>query len=281
MISRLTRKLRTAVGLWKNHGGTYAVLHSLARYFPVKGAYRRWANSLSTSRLPEQLVSIAGVYTNQAWEYRVEALEKLAAEHLSGNFVAMEIGTWFGQGSTKIWMRRMREGSQLFLVDVWANYITEIDKAGDSAYAAMNDVHHIAMNSALRVVYEHENASKGDVFVLRGSASRACRLFKDASFDFIYVDGSHYYADVVEDIKLAKVLLKDGGVLCGDDLEVAPTQERILLARQNLDKDFIQDEGGTGFHPGVLLAVHENFPQFTNRSGIWSVRKRGTEWVAV
>ncbi len=189
--------------------------------------------------MPHTLVSLSGVHTNQAWPGRTAALEALAKEHLSSPCVAMEIGTWFGEGSTAIWAKHLKR------------------------------------------VYAYEKESRGDIYVLRGAASKLCAFFKPSTFDFIYIDGSHYYADVLEDIRLAKMLIKDGGTICGDDLEVAPSEARLVLARKNLHRDFIRlEDEDVWFHPGVLLAVHEHFRAVTNHAGIWSVVRRGEDWVA-
>jgi predicted O-methyltransferase YrrM len=200
---------------------------------------------------------------------------------LSSTFVALEIGTWFGEGSTSIWAKHLKKGSQLFLIDNWAEYISDADKATDSAYSAMDSVHHIAINSTLKKVYGYQEMSGGEIFVLRGKASRLCRFFQPGTFDFIYIDGSHYYEEVQEDIRLAKSLIKDGGIICGDDLEVEPTAARMELARRNVHRDFIKsEEDNLSFHPGVLLAVYEHFPAVTNNAGIWAVEKRGGDWIA-
>lgn len=281
MIFRVIRKARAILKMWKARGGIYVLLFVFARLFPSPRLFRRWANSISRNSVPEMLVSLSGVYTNQAWPKRTEALEALAKSNLSSTFVAMEIGTWFGEGSTSIWAKYLKKGSQLFLIDIWSEYISEADKATDSAYSAMDSVHHIAINSALKKVYEYQEKSDGEIYVLRGKASKLCRFFKPNTFDFIYIDGSHYYEEVLEDIRLAKSLIKDGGTICGDDLEVEPTEARVELARRNIHRDFIKSEDdGLSFHPGVFLAVYEHFPAVTNHAGIWSVIKRGEDWVA-
>ena len=257
------------------------MLFAFARLIPSNSLFRRWANAISRSRLPETLVSLSGVYTNQAWSQRTPVLEALAEAYLSSCFVALEIGTWFGEGSTQIWANRLTPGSQLFLIDGWKEYISDADKARDTAYSAMDSVHHIAINSVLKTIYEREKKATGEIYLLRGKASNVCKFFKPNSFDFIYIDGSHYYEEVKEDIRLAKILIKEGGVIAGDDLEVMPTPSRLDLAKKNLHRDFIQsEEENVSFHPGVLLAVYESFPSVTNNTGVWTVQKRGDHWIA-
>ena len=281
MMFQLVRRTRVILNTWKAKGGIYVLLFVLSRLFPSPRFFRRLANFISRSPVPEMLVALSGVFTNQAWPQRTAALEALAKAHLSRTFVAMEIGTWFGEGSTSIWAKYLKPGSQLFLIDIWREYISEADKATDSATSAMDSVQHIAINSTLKNIYEYEAKSDGDIYLLRGKASKLCKFFKPNTFDFIYIDGSHYYEEVLEDIRLAKSLIKDGGTICGDDLEVEATKDRVDLARRNLGRDFIKGEvDDLYFHPGVLLAVYEHFPIVTNHAGIWSVVKRGEDWVA-
>jgi hypothetical protein len=265
---------------WKTKGGLYALLHTLNQIAPSPRLYRWLANQITRSAIPETLVSVSGIAVSQMWPERRIAMEAIAEKHLIGPFVALEIGTWFGEGSTAIWVSRLGKGSKLFLVDSWRTYVSATDKTQATAYAGMDSVHHVAINSALRRIYEYEKDSPGEIFLMRGRAREIGSFFKPQTFDFIYIDGSHYYADVVQDIRLAKSLVKDGGIICGDDLEVSPTEELAALARRNLDRDFIESEAPNAwFHPGVLLAVSEEFASVTNRAGFWSVIRQGDRWV--
>jgi predicted O-methyltransferase YrrM len=53
----------------------------------------------------------------------------------------------------------------------------------------------------------------------KGRSDEALKQFKPASFDFIYIDGSHVAKDVLVDAVLAWELLKPGGVIIFDDYE--------------------------------------------------------------
>jgi predicted O-methyltransferase YrrM len=243
--------------------------------------YRWLANRITRTAIPETLVSVSGVRVSQLWPERKIAMEAIAERHLTGPFVALEIGTWFGGGSTAIWASRLTRGSKLFLVDSWREYVSAADKAHATAYAGMDSVHHVAIHSALRRIYEYERGSEGEIFLIRGRACELGAFLRPDSFDFIYIDGSHYYADVIRDVRMAKTLVKDGGVICGDDLELSPTEALVALARRNLDRDFVESQTpDSWFHPGVLLAVSEEFTSVANRAGFWSVMRRGDRWVA-
>lgn len=46
---------------------------------------------------------------------------------------------------------------------------------------------------------------------------KVTELYKDKSLDFVFIDGSHKYEDVVEDIKSWIPKMKKGGILSGHD----------------------------------------------------------------
>ncbi len=277
---RAARAAERIAAPWRSQGGLYTVLDALNRIAPAAPLYRRLANGIARSTVPETLVAASGIIVDQAWPERRIAMQAFAEKHLNGPFVALEIGTWFGDGSTAIWASRLGDGARLIVVDSWREYVSRADKATSSAYAGMDDVHRVAIHSALERIFRYEKERPGEILLMRGRATAIGALFQPASFDFVYVDGSHYYADVVEDIRMAKRLVKDGGILCGDDLELAPSEALLALARANLDRDFIAgDTAGSWFHPGVLLAVAEELGAVGNSAGFWSVVRRGDRWL--
>lgn len=142
----------------------------------------------------------------------------------------------------------------------------------------MNDLSRTALNASLNVVDSFEGKN---VTIMRGHSAHVLRLLNEGSFDFVYVDGSHYYSDVKADIGLAKRLVRDGGILCGDDLERDPYPFLVEYARECLDQDCVTLEGGGYFHPGVMLAVHEEVGDVSNFSGFWACRKDGDVFVPI
>lgn len=60
-------------------------------------------------------------------------------------------------------------------------------------------------------------------------------------FDSIYLDGSHYYDDINEDIKNAKKICnKEFSLICGDDLENHPSKDLVEYSKLNLNKYFCE-----------------------------------------
>jgi hypothetical protein len=95
-------------------------------------------------------------------------------------------------------------------------------------------------------------------------------------FDIVYLDGSHYYEDVKADILLARQLVANNGILCGDDLERQSLDCDVAFLMANKQRDFVN-----GFHPGVTLAVGTQFGHVWEKMGVWAMRKIGDDqWSA-
>ena len=58
------------------------------------------------------------------------------------------------------------------------------------------------------------------VQAVRASSRKMLPRLAPGTYDLIYIDGSHAYEDVLHDLRLSTPLLVEGGILCGDDLEL-------------------------------------------------------------
>jgi uncharacterized protein YoxC len=101
------------------------------------------------------------------------------------------------------------------------------------------------------------------------------------TFDVVYLDGSHKHDDVMHDIEQAKRLIRQGGIICGDDLELARSEVDPAAHRSALESnaDFVFDPlSGHWYHPGVTEAVAESFHSVWLRYGLWGVEREGDGW---
>ena len=210
---------------------------------------------------------------DQAWSKRRAHMEKILGNNFEKPISMLEIGTWFGVGSTQIWLENLRQNSSLTVIDAWKAYGSQRDLQ-DKAWD-WHQVDGMAADAFLSTYvnlkkFEHENEEKNiSVNMIRGGAKEFLPMMASNVFDFIYIDGDHKYENVKSDIVQAKRLIKsDFGIICGDDLERNPSAELIDYAKNHKDIDYVRD-GDLRFHPGVLLAVAEEFGAVNMSDGFW------------
>lgn len=180
----------------------------------------------------------------------------------------LEIGTYFGEGSTKVFIDELGNRASFFVMDKWSEYISTTDKAKTPFYRIMDGMSYFAVTNTLRVIRGAERRKDSpSITMIRGSSNYL--FVADNFFDLVFIDGSHYYQDVRRDIEFALRILKPGGIICGDDLEILPSANLAAVAKQYLDHDFVPDKDSLGFHPGVALAVYELLGTVEMKAGVW------------
>ena len=80
------------------------------------------------------------------------------------------------------------------------------------------------------------------VTAIRGDSRKVLPMLKDKSFDVIYIDGDHRYKFAKSDIVQAKRLVKDDGIICGDDFELAWELVDPLVAAFDEDEEYISEK---------------------------------------
>ena len=180
----------------------------------------------------------------------------------------LEIGTYFGEGTTKVFIDELSNQASFFVMDKWSEYISTTDKAKTPFYRIMDGMSYFATTNTLRVIREAECMKDSpSITMIRRSSNDL--FLADNFFDLVFIDGSHYYQDVRCDIELALRILKPGGIICGDDLEILPSANLAAVAKQYLDHDFVPDKDSLEFHPGVALAVYELLGTVEMKAGTW------------
>ena len=189
----------------------------------------------------------------------------------------LEIGSWTGS-SALTWSEGIAKycsgGGSILCVDPWTPYLDNEDIQKTVVYQNMNYISALDLSYYLFLHNIKFAATGVEINHFRGTGSEVLPYLERASFDLIYLDGSHYLEDVRFDIAQAVKLLKDGGILCGDDLELKGDECDLEFAKAHPVADFIKDpKTGKNFHPGVTVAVHERFPEVSSYSGYWLMQK--------
>lgn len=102
--------------------------------------------------------------------------------------------------------------------------------------------------------------------LLEGDSRETLPKLAPRQFDLIYLDGDHRYPVVESDMIQAKRLIRPGGIVCGDDLELCLRDDAKLLleAEQHKHEDFYRF-----YHPGCSVAVYRHFPEALHLHGFW------------
>lgn len=197
----------------------------------------------------------------------------------------LEIGSWAG-ASAIAWaaaMKKVRRKGTVTCVDQWIPYF-DVEKDRDEHYQRMNRA---AEHGMIRKLFDHNVATSGfknTITARTGPSREILPQLAHHSFDVAYLDGSHLLRDVVFDIRQAKRLIRQGGVICGDDLEVqaADLDPADLEAAVSSGSDFQRSARfGVSYHPGVTLAVAREFGQVSAWDGFWALMKTENGWESV
>lgn len=266
-------RIQRALELRKRRGFGWLFRSALAELPLIPDAIFGAMNTTARLNITNKVLGLAGIHTDQLWPERRAILQSLATRVLAQPADVLEIGSWFGTGSTRVWLATLKPGSSLTVIDGWKPFITEPDRksgSGSMSMARMDSVHRYAIGSTLRELFRRES-ERNDIQInlIRADSDKFLPKLNDRLFDLIYVDGSHYYEGVKRDIEQALRLVRPGGTIAGDDLELQATPELIEIARANLEKDLYLLPGGEAFHPGVMLAVHELLGRIESDQGTW------------
>lgn len=223
----------------------------------------------------------------QTWETRDPHMRTVLAGALAQTksdepFRVLEIGSWAGQSSI-LWaseiVRAGRTG-QVFCVDPWMPFMKETHLGSNAAVSIMDRA---ARRDKIFPLFWHNVKSAGltDVILpLRGRSQDILPALAPESLDLVFVDGSHSFTDFMTDLTLAGPLVRDAGIICGDDLEMQIDEVDPETAEANCEKDYVTDpKTGRDYHPGVCVGISRYFKQrVSSRDGFWAVRKSGDGW---
>ena len=133
------------------------------------------------------------------------ALKKVLDLFQQRNLTILEIGSWVGLGSTKIFADYAKT---LICVDLWQG------TTGEEHHAAVKKV-----IDPYLLFLQNTNKLPVKIISMRGLSVDTLPYLSKEMFDVIFIDADHSYKAVVKDISLAIPLLKKNGILLGHDCE--------------------------------------------------------------
>ena len=149
-----------------------------------------------------------------------EFFKKMIKKHRPKTII--EVGTWKGKSAIAMAEALKSEGlkdSKIICVDTFlgaTEFIAKEDEDPKRGLRRVNGYPTIYYQFMANVV---KTGHQDMIIPFPQTSTNAARFFSYGSdeFDMIFIDGSHEYDDVVDDLDNWSALLRDGGVLCGDD----------------------------------------------------------------
>lgn len=175
------------------------------------------------------------------------SLKKILGEEPKLYLVGAEIGVW--KGETSRFLLATFPRMFLHMVDPWKVWKKDERYFHDGE---MGQLSQEAWDEIKRQALENVSPFNLRCSIHEGLSEVAAQGFRDSYLDFVFLDASHFYEDVIKDIQIWLPKIKTGGLMLGHDYRT--TGDRW------------------GF--GVKKAVDEMFGNrvFTRQGLIWGVR---------
>jgi predicted O-methyltransferase YrrM len=205
-----------------------------------------------------------------------------ASKYNNNNFNLVEIGTWMGS-SMLTWAHALRTYNNatgnIVCIDPLIPYLTDNAVPIDSEHQEFyNEMQALLEENYVYEIWNHHRKlvpNSINVSLFREKSSNALPILESNKFDVVYIDGSHSYSSVLDDINQAARITREGGIICGDDLELQLHQCDQEFAINNKNSDYIiEPKNNMFYHPGVTLAVGEYFGEVSSYAGFWVARKK-------
>lgn len=213
--------------------------------------------------------------------FMIATIWHLCKEKKQDNMQILEIGSWVGASSLS-WAQGLKTYNHakgtITCLDAWKPFF---NREKEEADYVKNMEMALSTETAYQI-FSHNISTIPDSITcqhLRGQSDHVLPLLRENTFDVIFIDGDHAYTPVLKDIKNSLALVKDGGIICGDDLNLQLSQVDKENTLNNKEADFIKDpKTGRNHHPGVTVAVAEIFGEVSVWGGFWAMQKRGNSW---
>lgn len=143
-----------------------------------------------------------------------------AIVHFPENSHFVEVGSWKGKSSAFMAVEILNSGKNIKFdcIDTWDG------KGNNGEYDEDIDV---INNSLYETFLKNMEPVVGHYTPIRMLSIEASKLYEDESLDFVYIDGSHDYESVKEDILAWIPKVKIGGVIAGHDYDHAGVKQAV------------------------------------------------------
>ena len=121
--------------------------------------------------------------------------------------VLVEIGSWRGKSLAFLVVESLNSGKhhRIVAVDPWLDGLSGDDGEVMTADEVFEDFR------------RNLDPVEGQYEYIRGTSLEAVNHFEDETLDFVFIDGSHAYKDVLDDLQAWYPKIRVGGTLAGHD----------------------------------------------------------------
>lgn len=168
----------------------------------------------------------------KGWFNHLKSYDHLIEQCPEGGTM-VELGAWLGKSSSYLVDKAVNRN--VIIIDSWKGSPNEL-----------TSTHKLATEVDIYEVFKR-NMGERTYKSIRGLSSEVVSQFEDESLDVVFIDLTHTYESVKEDIGLWLPKVKRGGILSGHDYEDS--------------------------WPGVVKAVDEMLPTRTIMENCWIFRK--------
>jgi len=210
----------------------------------------------------------------------------IAANNEKSPIEIVEVGSWLGESAIN-WAAAINEFNagvgRIICIDPWLPY----DGGMGIAQGIPEEMNRLLESGEAINLFKaniYKAGIQGMIEINRAKSDDALVKLAGLKFDLLFIDGDHSYRQVKADIENASVLVRDGGIMCGDDLEVLFTEcnQVIALKWAEIGAEYVfEPTTGIFFHPGVTVAVFDAFDEVSRHGVVWAVRKSGDCWLPV
>ena len=142
-------------------------------------------------------------------------LEQVLRRFGAGPVRGAEIGVLAGRTSATLLRHLPR--LELTMIDRWAPADVDSDYAASGDANATKDPDQYLRD--MRRAIASTDFARGRRRILRGESVAMAALVPDGELDFVFLDGDHSLAGMTADLAAWTPKLRDGGILCGHDLD--------------------------------------------------------------
>lgn len=143
------------------------------------------------------------------WFTYPDLYSSMVNKHLNNGGHFVEVGSWKGRSASfmavEIYNSKCKDIIKFDCVDTWKGSIEH------------QDMDIIKEDSLYKTFLENIQPVIDIINPIRKTSLEASQMYEDNTLDFVFLDASHEYSDVIDDIKSWLPKIKNNGILAGHD----------------------------------------------------------------